>query len=143
MNAGTILRHSAVTLGLAAALTGCASLTPTAPPAPPAAPPVATTPDPGVQTGRASWYGAFHQGRLTASGEAYDMNQLTAAHPTLPLGTRLQVTNLKNGRSVEVRVNDRGPVVDGRIIDLSYAAAARIGAVSDGVVPVRVRVLTP
>ncbi len=71
------------------------------------------------------------------------MYQLTAAHPTLPLGTRVLVTNLRNGRSVEVRVNDRGPVVDGRIIDLSYAAARELDAVSDGVIPVRLRVLSP
>ena len=67
------------------------------------------------------------------------MNQLTAAHRTLPLGTRVLVTNLLNGRSVEVRVNDRGPYVGGRIIDLSYAAAQRLAAVSRGVVPVRLR----
>ena len=71
------------------------------------------------------------------------MNALTAAHPSLPLGTRVLVTNLKNGRTVTVRVNDRGPVVDGRIIDLSYAAAQELGAVGDGVVPVRIRVLRP
>ena len=69
------------------------------------------------------------------------MNQLTAAHPALPMGTRLLVTNVRNGRAVTVRVNDRGPFVDGRILDLSYAAARQLGAVGDGVVPVRVRVL--
>ena len=94
-----------------------------------------------TQTGYASWYGKAHQGKKTSSGEPYDMNQLTAAHPTLPIGTRLLVTNLKNGRTVSVRVNDRGPVVDGRILDLSYAAARELGAVGDGVVPVRVSVI--
>ena len=69
------------------------------------------------------------------------MRQLTAAHLTIPLGTRLHVTNLKNGRTVEVRVNDRGPVAAGRMIDLSYAAAEELGAVSDGLFPVRVSVL--
>jgi len=69
------------------------------------------------------------------------MNQLTAAHPTLPMGTRLLVTNLKNGRTVSVRVNDRGPVVDGRILDLSYAAARELDAVGDGVVRVRTSVI--
>ncbi len=69
------------------------------------------------------------------------MNQLTAAHPTLPMGTRLLVTNLKNGRTVEVRVNDRGPSVDGRIVDLSYAAARELGALGDGVVRVRLSVI--
>jgi rare lipoprotein A len=69
------------------------------------------------------------------------MRQLTAAHRTLPLGTRLLVTNLRNGRTVKVRVNDRGPVAAGRMIDLSYAAAEELGGVSDGLFPVRVRVL--
>jgi rare lipoprotein A len=68
------------------------------------------------------------------------MNQLTAAHPTLSMGTRLLVTNLRNGRSVGVRVNDRGPTVHGRILDLSHAAAKELGAVGDGVIPVRIRV---
>lgn len=94
-----------------------------------------------TQTGYASWYGKFHHGRRTANGEIYDMHKLTAAHPALPMGTRLDVTNLRNGRSVEVRVNDRGPVVNGRILDLSYAAARRLGAVGDGVIPVRLRVI--
>ena len=95
-----------------------------------------------VQTGEASWYGKFHQGRRTASGETFDMYQLTAAHPSLPFGSRVRVTNLRNGRSVEVRVNDRGPLVAGRIIDLSYAAAQELLAISDGTIPVRIRVLS-
>lgn len=95
-----------------------------------------------VQTGYASWYGKWHHGRRTTSGEIYDMNEFTAAHPTFPMGTRLRVTNLKNGRSVSVRVNDRGPAVDGRILDLSYAAARELDAVGDGVVPVRIRVVS-
>jgi rare lipoprotein A len=86
----------------------------------------------------ASWYGDEWQGRPTASGEPFDMHDLTAAHPTLPFGTRLHVTNLRNGRSVTVRVNDRGPAVQGRGIDLSYAAARALGAVHRGVVPVRI-----
>jgi rare lipoprotein A len=107
-------------------------------PVPPAAPGDAST---FTQTGYASWYGKAHQGKKTSSGEPYDMNQLTAAHPTLPMGTRLLVTNLKNGRTVSVRVNDRGPVVDGRILDLSYAAARELDAVGDGVVRVRISVI--
>ena len=95
-----------------------------------------------LQTGYASWYGKAHQGRRTTSGETYDMNKLTAAHPSLPMGTRILVTNLKNGRSVTVRVNDRGPFVDGRIVDLSYAAAREVGAIGEGVVPVRIRVVS-
>ncbi|MGH7866343.1 MAG: septal ring lytic transglycosylase RlpA family protein, partial [Candidatus Dormibacteraceae bacterium] len=75
------------------------------------------------QVGTASWYGEYFQGKPTASGEPYDMHDLTAAHPTLPLGTFVKVTNLRNGKAVVVRINDRGPVVDGRIIDLSSNAA--------------------
>ena len=94
-----------------------------------------------VQTGVASWYGKAHHGQRTASGERFDMNALTAAHPTLPFGTRLRVMNLENDREVEVRVNDRGPAVRGRIIDLSYAAARALGAGGAGVIPVRLTVL--
>src|ERR1700688_1172104 len=75
------------------------------------------------QVGTASWYGEFFDGKPTASGEDYDMYDMTAAHPTLPLGSYVRVTNLRNGRAVVVKVNDRGPVVAGRIIDLSYGAA--------------------
>src|SRR5690349_7305600 len=87
-------------------------------------------PEPGrPQTGVASWYGPGFHGRPTTSGEIYDQDGLTAAHPSLPLGTRVHVTNLDNGRGVDVRVNDRGPFVKGRAIDLSYAAAEEIGVV--------------
>jgi len=135
-------------------LEGCATVpsTPTgsapatlAVPAPPTStvPPVSMVPLPTSmrETGRASWYGKAHQGRPTASGEPFDMNALTAAHPTLPFGTRVRVVNLDNDREVEVRVNDRGPSVAGRIIDLSYAAARAIGAVGAGVISVRLTVL--
>ena len=91
--------------------------------------------------GKASWYGAFHHGRRTASGEIFNMHALTAAHRTLPLGTRLRVTNLANGRSVDVRVNDRGPAVQSRIIDVSRGVAARLDAVAAGVFPVELVVL--
>ncbi|MGH7324559.1 MAG: septal ring lytic transglycosylase RlpA family protein [Candidatus Rokuibacteriota bacterium] len=93
-------------------------------------------------TGRASWYGVPYHGRRTSSGEVYDMHQLTAAHRTLPLGTRVLVIHLENGRAVEVRINDRGPLKLERIIDLSYAAAQRLGAVEAGVVRVRLRVVS-
>lgn len=89
------------------------------------------------QVGLASWYGAFHHGLRTASGEIFDMGELTAAHRTLPLGTRLWVTNLENGRVVRVRVNDRGPYVDGRVIDLSREAARVLDMVEQGVARVR------
>jgi rare lipoprotein A len=95
------------------------------------------------QRGLASWYGWPHHGRRTASGEIYDMNELTAAHRSLPFGTRVLVTNVENGRTVEVRINDRGPFVDGRIVDLSLAAARRLGVVGHGLVPVELRVLAP
>jgi rare lipoprotein A len=90
------------------------------------------------QIGRASWYGQLFQGRQTASGENFDMNAMTCAHPTLPLGSLVKVTNLRNHRSVIVRVNDRGPVAPNRIIDLSYAAARFLGFGRRGTAPVRV-----
>ena len=89
------------------------------------------------EVGAASWYGDYFQGKTTASGEPYDMNDLTAAHPYLPLGTRIRVTNLHNGRAVILRVNDRGPVVDGRIIDVSYGAAQILGMSGKGIQRVR------
>jgi len=91
--------------------------------------------------GLASYYGRKFHGRRTASGERYDMHAMTAAHPGLEFGSRVEVTNLKNGRKVQVRINDRGPFIKGRIIDLSYAAAKKIGMLSQGVVKVRVRAL--
>jgi rare lipoprotein A len=94
-----------------------------------------------MQIGFASWYGGKFQGRKTSSGEIYDMNRLTAAHKTLPFGTMVRVTNLKNGKSVCVKVNDRGPFVRGRIIDLSKAAAIEIGSVNYGVTLVRLEIL--
>ena len=84
------------------------------------------------QVGIASWYGSHFQGRETAAGEKYDMNQMTCAHPTLPMGTWLRVTNLKNRRTAFVRVNDRGPLLDGRIVDLSAAAARAVGLAGVG-----------
>ena len=89
-------------------------------------------------TGVASWYGHSYHGRLTANGEVYDMYALTAAHRSLPLGTRVRVTNLKNGRSVVVRINDRGPYKRGVIIDLSRRAASQLGMIQDGRVRVEV-----
>jgi rare lipoprotein A len=96
-----------------------------------------------VEEGLASWYGGKFQGRKTASGEVFDTNEFTAAHRTLPFGTRVRVTNLDTGRTTVVRINDRGPFVPGRIIDLSRAAAAAIGMAGSGVARVRVDVLPP
>jgi len=101
------------------------------------------TPQPSrtYQTGYASWYGRDFNGRPTASGEIFDMNAYTAAHRDLPFGTRVRVTNEANGRSVVVRINDRGPWVEGRILDLSYAAAKALGMLEAGVARVRLEVL--
>jgi peptidoglycan lytic transglycosylase len=97
---------------------------------------------PAAETGKASYYGFKYQGRPTASGEIFDINRLTAAHPTLKFGTRVRVTNLANSRWVIVRINDRGPFVEGRIIDLSQAAADELQMVQSGVVEVKVEVLS-
>jgi len=91
--------------------------------------------------GLASYYGGEFHGRKTASGEAYDQGKLTCAHRDLPFGTRVKVTNVENKKSVIVRVNDRGPWVSGRVIDLSYAAAKEIGMIQKGVVKVKIEVL--
>ena len=101
---------------------------------PPAAP---------YQVGTASWYGKPFQGKETASGERYDMYRLTAAHRRLPIGTLVRVTNLKNGESVVVRINDRGPVMRSRILDMSYAAARVIHLKAMGVATVRLDILQP
>ncbi len=92
--------------------------------------------------GIASWYGSEFYGRRTASGEIYTGNDLTAAHNGLPLNTYVRVINLENGKSVIVRINDRGPFVKGRIIDLSYAAAKKIGMIEKGTASVRLRVIS-
>jgi len=129
----------AVLLGVIGSLAACTSRPPTrgVSPGPPA---------PGwTEEGIASWYGGRDgfEGKPTASGEIYDSSLLTAAHRELPLGTIVDVINLDNGRTVQVRINDRGPFVFGRVIDLSRAAADRIGLVSPGVGPVRLSVVRP
>lgn len=117
-----------------AVLFGCARV-PISPPGP-----VAVD---GAEVGIASWYGREFHGRKTSSGEIYDMHDLTAAHRDLPLGTWILVTNLDNGRSVEVRVNDRGPFVANRVVDLSYGAGRLLGMIQPGLVPVRISVTRP
>jgi rare lipoprotein A len=94
-----------------------------------------------VESGVASWYGHPYHGRASASGETYDMETLTAAHRTLPFGTWVRVHNLRNEKTVEVRITDRGPFIDGRIIDLSRAAARAIDMIGPGTAPVRVEVI--
>lgn len=96
---------------------------------------------PAAITGMASWYGPGFSGKKTANGDTFDETKMTAAHKTLPLGTRAKVTNVKNGKSVEVEINDRGPYAEGRIIDLSQAAATALGIVDRGVATVRVESL--
>jgi rare lipoprotein A len=96
-----------------------------------------------VETGLASWYGARHHGKRTASGELFDPKKFTAAHPTLPWGSIVKVTNLANGKSVEVRINDRGPYGRGRIIDLSRAAAKVLDMLRTGIAQVKIERLFP
>jgi peptidoglycan lytic transglycosylase len=128
---------------LALVVSGCGHVVPHVPrilrSRPPAQPPIVD----GVQVGVASWYGPGFHGRRTANGEIFDQNEMTAAHPSLPHGTRVMVTNLDNGRAAEVRINDRGPFVGGRCIDLSYAAARTIGMIGPGTANVRLEVLPP
>lgn len=121
-------------VALALLLAGCAKKKPVA--RAPAAPRVGQ-----VETGIASWYGEPYHGRRAANGEIYDMERLTAAHRTLPFNTWVRVVNLANGKHVDVRITDRGPFIEGRIIDLSRAAARAIEMIGPGVVNVRVTVL--
>ena len=94
-----------------------------------------------AQVGIASWYGLDHQGRFTASGKPFDARKLTAAHNTLPLNTKAKIVNLENGKSVEVTINDRGPGIPGRVIDLSEHAARRLGMKKEGLALVRIEPL--
>ena len=122
------VRIAVAALSLVAAA-GCASTRP-------------THDHPGPEAGMASYYADAHQGRRTANGERFDMHALTAAHRTLPFGTRVKVTNLDNGRSVVVRINDRGPYVKGRVIDLSKAAAQKLRFLDRGTTRVRLEVVS-
>lgn len=94
-----------------------------------------------IQRGIASWYGDDFHGKITSNRETYDMHAMTAAHQSLPFNTHVRVTNLDNNQQVIVRINDRGPFVKGRIIDMSFAAAAKLGMVDTGIVPVRIEVI--
>lgn len=118
-------------------LAGCAGTTPTSTPALYESKPLA------VEMGKASYYGGRWIGRLTANGEHYHSGDLTAAHKKLPFNTMVKVTNLKNGKSVLVRINNRGPYAKGRILDLSVAAARKIEMMGAGIVPVRAEILKP
>ena len=116
---------------------------PTAPASKRSKPPAAPAPPGYAEEGNASWYGVPFHGRRASNGEIYDMYKLTAAHRTLPFETMVRVTNLNNGKSTVVRITDRGPFVDNRIIDLSLAAAREVDSIGPGVVPVRVEVISP
>ena len=134
-------RISGATIFLALfSLAGCATQAPP-PPAPQAPPRAARTPF-FSESGLASFYGDAQDGNTTASGETFHQFRFTAAHRTLAFGTVVRVTNMNNGRSVTVSINDRGPHVKGRIIDLSYAAARALGMRRDGVVPVKLQAYT-
>ncbi len=95
-----------------------------------------------LQQGLASWYGREFSGKQTAGGDSFDEAKLTAAHKTFPLGSRVKVTNLRNGKAVEVEITDRGPFVDGRVIDVSEAAAHKMGIIASGTAPVQVELLS-
>lgn len=127
----------AVAALMSAALSACST---NKPPAPPAA--AAGSPTPSSLMGVASWYGPGFDGHHTASGEVYNQEELTAASTVIPLGSRVMVTNLDNGRAVEVRINDHGPYVKGRKIDLSHEAARTLGIVKPGTARVRIDVLS-
>lgn len=128
---------------MAGALCGCALFGPSVSTPPLRRAAVAPPPSPNAApiVGVASWYGPGFNGKHTASGEIYDQEDLTAACRTLPLGTRVLVTNLQNGRRVEVRINDRGPFAKGRKIDLSHAAASALGIINPGTARVRIDVI--
>lgn len=139
MAARPIHAAAAILCGILAAGIGCARKSTAHVPASPS--PVQPAKIGSTETGIASWYGHPYHGRRAASGEIYDMEQFTAAHRTLPFGTWLEVTNLQNRKVVDVRINDRGPFVDGRIIDLSLAAARVIGLVGPGIARVQLKVI--
>jgi rare lipoprotein A len=132
------MRKALVVAGcLGLALSSCGEKRTVRAAVPPQVPPLVG----GMEVGLASWYGHPYHGRSSASGEIYDMEQFTAAHRTLPFGTLVRVVNLDNEKSVEVRINDRGPFVDDRVIDLSHAAAQAIGMIGPGTARVRVEVI--
>ena len=136
--------HAGLTLCAALALASCGGARSTAK----IPVPTQSSPPPAVhagdtETGVASWYGVPYHGQRAASGEIYDMEKLTAAHRTLPFQTIVEVTNLDNGKRVTVRINDRGPFVKGRILDLSHAAAKQIGMIGPGTARVRLKVVQP
>jgi rare lipoprotein A len=151
----TLLRRWALLSAITLAAAGCAhrTYTPQAPAPAPLPQPTPSAPPPSVETqpaipgqyveeGVASWYGIPFDGHRTSNGEIYDMHAFTAAHRTLPFGSMVRITNLRNGMQTEVRINDRGPFVANRIIDLSLSAAQAIQMVGPGTAPVRLEVIS-
>lgn len=140
-----IIRYRYLTPGLAIllisalALPGCSSQQEAGGQNQPTPPPQGSVTKPlHKEVGEASWYGPGLQGKETANGETFDQKELTAAHPTLPMGTKAQVTNLENGKNVEVRINDRGPFVGDRVIDVSKAVAKKLDMQKDGTTQVKI-----
>lgn len=131
-------KHLCSALVLAVALSACSAIPQQSIAKSPAVKPIAYAK---AQSGKASWYGPGFQGRKTANGERFNMNAYSAAHRTLAFGTKICVHNLKNGKGVTVRVNDRGPFVRGRVVDVSRQAARTLGMVRSGTAPVRVTVV--
>jgi rare lipoprotein A len=139
MTGGKLLYSTFLIFSIGGLLTGCATMpSPTGPPYSATSAEQSGVPAHSSQIVRASWYGAGFNGRPTTSGELFHQNALTAASRTLPLGSRVKVSNLANGRSVVVRINDRGPYVKGRSIDLSRAAAERLGMANQGLGTVKI-----
>jgi len=141
------MKSAWVCIGTALLLAGCvhhkrARIPPPPPPGAPGAPTGPAAIRPGqTETGLASWYGYPYHGRAAANGEIYDMEKMTAAHRTLPFDTWVRVYNLDNNKTTEVRITDRGPFVDGRIIDLSHAAAGEIDMIGPGTARVRIEII--
>lgn len=145
------VRYGLALLLLAIAAQSCALISPANSPAPLPVPkpvPALNTGKPPphtgvtIQRGEASWYGPGLHGKKTASGDRFDQTELTAAHQSFPLGSKVKVTNLKNGKTTQVDITDRGPFVQGRIIDVSKAAAEKLGMIGPGTVPVEIELLS-
>lgn len=132
--------NALVAIFISALLWGCSSVQPKTPPAQPTGTSSVDRPA-YVETGKASFYANLHQSKKTASGEIYDHKLNTAAHKKLPFGTNVRVTNLENGKTVVVKINDRGPFVKGRILDLSRSAFSSIASTSSGIIEVKIEVI--
>ena len=137
----TVVSFGIFVMGAPSAQTPQGAAAPSPPPA--AAPSTAPAVGADPMEGLAAYYSSRLNGRATASGKIYNQDDLTAAHPTLPFGTRVKITNTKNNRSVVVTINDRGPMQPDRVVDVSRAAASRLGMLGSGLVPVRLEIVAP